>query len=217
MTTSETSICNDALRLVKGGRVEALTEQSPAASDCLELYSTLRDELLASHPWNFAIRRATLTLTDETPLGSEYSYKYTLPTNPYCLRVVRIPDEVFSLADPYTTTTYKNVGYAYNAIATDAYRIEGRSLVTNLTGVVIEYIARETNAALFPPHFSSALSARIAVDLAYDMSGSTSLAERIEALYEKRLRAAKSIDGLEGTYRKKPIRSRYIQSRLAGY
>lgn len=216
MTTSETSICNAALRLIKGGRIDSLDEQSTIASDCKEIYPVARDAVLCAHPWNFATKRATLTLTNETPLGSEYSYKYTLPTNPYCLRVIRIPEQVYNMTDPYTTTTYKNIGYAYNGLVDNTYRIEGRSLVTNLTGVVIEYIARETNAGLFPPYFSELLAARIALDLPYSVSGSVSLADRIDNLYQKRLRDAKSIDGQEGTYRKKPTRSSYITARLMG-
>lgn len=57
-------IYNAALRLLSIARItsaEQTAESNEQARVLNDLYEMVRDEVLASHPWNFAIKRATLT------------------------------------------------------------------------------------------------------------------------------------------------------------
>lgn len=61
---TETAIANLALSLIAGKEMTAMdTDATQQARVCRKWFSAARDEALASHPWNFATKRARLTLT----------------------------------------------------------------------------------------------------------------------------------------------------------
>lgn len=61
---TETEIANLALSLIAGKEMTVMsTDATQQARVCRKWYSAARDEALASHPWNFATKRARLTLT----------------------------------------------------------------------------------------------------------------------------------------------------------
>lgn len=57
-----TEIASLAISLAGGGRslVDLDTDTSQQAATCRKWYAAARDECLASHPWNFAMKRVTL-------------------------------------------------------------------------------------------------------------------------------------------------------------
>lgn len=61
---TETDIANLALSLIGGKPLTALdTDNTPQAISCRKWFDAARDEAQSGHPWNFASRRARLTLT----------------------------------------------------------------------------------------------------------------------------------------------------------
>jgi hypothetical protein len=61
---TETAIANLALSLIAGKEMTDLdTDATQQARVCRKWFDAARDEALASHPWNFATKRAKLTLT----------------------------------------------------------------------------------------------------------------------------------------------------------
>ena len=62
MASSEVAICNSALIKIGAAEITSLSDVNKRAQLCNEQYSKLRDELLRSHPWNFAIARKVLSL-----------------------------------------------------------------------------------------------------------------------------------------------------------
>jgi hypothetical protein len=86
MAASEVSICNLALQKLGARRITALTEDSNNARQVNACYATLRDKELRANPWNFAIKRATLTPLATAPL---FDYLYAFPIPADCLRVYR--------------------------------------------------------------------------------------------------------------------------------
>jgi len=114
---SDVDICNSALNMIGASNISALTEDSKTARICNQRYTFIRDAVFRSHPWNSLIRRVTLTPDSATP-EFDFSYQYTLPTDPYCLRVL-------SLQDNDTVHT-----------------IEGRKLLANESTVKLKYVAR---------------------------------------------------------------------------
>lgn len=60
---TDIQIANLALSLIGGKEITALDATTQQGRVCLKWFAPTRDEVLASHPWNFATTRARLTLT----------------------------------------------------------------------------------------------------------------------------------------------------------
>jgi hypothetical protein len=175
---TEVSICANALRRLGDSPIVSLTDDTERARLCNAFYSEARDEVLRSHPWNFAITRQQLSQLSTTPLY-QYSYQYALPTDPYCLRVLEMEysDYVFKIEHLAGT---------------------GRVLLTDEGTAKIIYIARVTDTAQFDSLFIDTLTAKLSVDLAYPVTGSVQLQQNMQKLFESKLREARSVDGQEG-------------------
>jgi len=175
---TEVSICANALRRLGDDPIVSLTDDTERARLCNAFYSEARDEVLRSHPWNFAITRQQLSQLSATPLY-QYSYQYALPTDPFCLRVLEMEysDYVFKIEHLAGT---------------------GRVLLTDEGTAKIIYIARITDTAQFDSLFIDTLTAKLSVDLAYPVTGSVQLQQSMQKLFESKLREARSVDGQEG-------------------
>ena len=175
---TEVSICANALRRLGDDPIVSLTDDTERARLCNAFYSEARDDVLRSHPWNFAITRQQLSQLSATPLY-QYSYQYALPTDPFCLRVLEMEysDYVFKIEHLAGT---------------------GRVLLTDEGTAKIIYIARITDTAQFDPLFIDTLTAKMSVDLAYPVTGSVQLQQNMQKLFESKLREARSVDGQEG-------------------
>ena len=184
MATTETEICNSALAKIGAQSILDLDEESKAGRLCKKLYPLLRDEVMAAHPWNFAIKRADLGDALATAPVFEYSYAYALPGD--CLRVIKT-----------------NLNLEPSGAGEAKWKIENvedqRALVTDWEDIKVMYVAKITNVTLFQPHFVEALAWRLAADLAYPMTTSSTLAANMLAIYEDRLAKARSFDGQEGS------------------
>jgi hypothetical protein len=175
---TEVSICANALRRLGDDPIVSLTDDTERARLCNAFYSEARDDVLRSHPWNFAITRQQLSQLSATPLY-QYSYQYALPTDPFCLRVLEMEysDYVFKIEHLAGT---------------------GRVLLTDEGTAKIIYIARITDTAQFDSLFIDTLTAKLSVDLAYPVTGSVQLQQNMQKLFESKLRESRSVDGQEG-------------------
>tara|TARA_Y100000114_G_scaffold129021_1_gene126276 strand:+ start:397 stop:975 length:579 start_codon:yes stop_codon:yes gene_type:complete len=175
---TEVSICSNALRRLGDDPITSLTDDTERARLCNAFYADARDACLRSHPWNFAITRASLTQLSSTPAYG-FDYQYALPTDPYCLRVLSMEfeDYIFKVENLAT---------------------EGRVLLTNEDTAKILYIAKITDTALFDSMFVDALTAKLAANLAYPVTNSVTLQTQMVKIYEGKMSEARSIDGQEG-------------------
>jgi len=176
---TEVSICSNALRRLGDSPITSLTEDSERARLCNAFYEPSRDAILRSHTWNFAINRATLAKLSSAP-AFEYAFQYALPTDPFCLRVLKMEFEDYE---------FKVENLAG----------QGRVLLTNEGEANIIYIARVTDPSLFDSMFVDVLTAKLAVDLAYPVTNSTGLQKKKKKLFERKLSDARSLDSTEGT------------------
>jgi len=181
---SVVDICNEAMDLLGAATITSLTENSKEARLCNRRYETVRDAVLRAHPWNSAITRTSLP-QDATAPAFGFTYQYTLPTDPYCLRVL----------------SFWNSNVDSDTAAYDSqvmYKIEGRKILSNEGTCKITYIARVTDTEQFDPLLSSTIAHRLASETAYAITGSNSVAQQMFQLYEARLREARSMDAMEG-------------------
>lgn len=176
MATSKVEICNSALAKIGAQGISDLSDASPAAFLCNQLYDTLRKEVLRSHPWNFAIKRQSLTVSPTAPVWG-FARAFPLPAN--CLRVLETEEE--------GTDWQKEDHDGTSAIVTDA------------SSCKIKFIYDVEDVALFDANFCESLAFRIASDLAIPLTSQNSLAESMETKYRRSVAQARSFDGQEGT------------------
>ena len=181
---SVVDICNEAMDLLGAATITALTENSKEARLCNRRFETVRDAVLRAHPWNAALTRASLATDADAPAFG-FSSQFTLPTDPYCLRVLSFWN--------------KNVDSDVAAYDSQVmFKIEGRKVLSNESTCKITYIARVTDTETYDPLLSSTIAHKLAAETAYAITGSTSVSQSINQLYELRLREARSIDAMEG-------------------
>ena len=176
---TEVSICSNALRRLGDSPITSLTEDSERGRLCNAFYEPSRDAILRSHTWNFAINRANLAKLSTSP-AFEYANQFALPTDPFCLRVLKMEFEDYE---------FKIENLAE----------QGRVLLTDEGEAKIIYIARVTDPSLFDSMFVDVLTAKLAVDLAYPVTNSTTLQVQMQKLFERKLSEARSLDSTEGS------------------
>ena len=181
---SVVDICNEAMDLLGAATITALTENSKEARLCNRRFETVRDIVLRSHPWNVAITRASLAKDSETPAFG-FANQFTLPTDPYCLRVLSFwNSNIDSDVAPYDSEVM--------------FKIEGRKVLSNEGTCKITYLARITDTETYDSLLSSTIAHKLAAETAYAITGSTTVSQSMQQLYELRMREARSIDAMEG-------------------
>jgi len=196
---SVVDICNEAMDLLGAATITSLTENSKEARLCNRRFDTVRDAVLRSHPWNTAVTRASIARDSVAPAFG-FSYQYTMPTDPYCLRVLS-----------FWNSNVDNEIAAYDSQV--MYKIEGRKILSNEGTCKITYIGRVTDTEQFDPMLSNTIAHRLAAETAYAITGSTSVSQQMQQLYEFRLREARSMDGMEG-YPDKIIADDFVNIRF---
>lgn len=180
--TSDTAIVNSALIKLGVEPVLTLDDDSKRARAAKEQYPKIRDEVLTSHPWNFAIKRVKLAESTFVP-AYEYEKAYTLP-----LDVLRIVRTNLNLAGSFPERKW----------ATEINSDTGeRILVTNSDDVRIEYIFRNETVAVYTATFIEVLASRLAAELAFSLLNNASLQVQMFSLYERLLRDARTFDAQE--------------------
>lgn len=175
MATSWVSIANAALIQFGADTIMDLDEPSQAARLCKSRLGDVVDAVLRAHPWNAGLARARLAADSAAPAFG-FARQFTLPTDPWCLRVLRLDDD------------------------TIPFKVEGRKLLTDAEGPLdVLYIARLTDPAGIDALLAAAIAARLAHEIAYALTNSRQMAADLWQAYEARLREARSIDGQEGS------------------
>lgn len=170
--TSEIQIVNSALNKLGAELISSFNDQTKQARIAKTQYPILRDEVLRSHPWNFAIKKAELAVLNETPV-----FEYTVAS--------QIPGDSLRIL---------NVN-----IANYEFAIEGRKLYSNFSPVQIRYIYRNETVAEYDANFVEALAYRIAADMAYPLVQSRQLSQDMMSAYEMFVSRARSFDSQEGS------------------
>ena len=145
---SVVDICNEAMDLLGAATITALTENSKEARLCNRRFDTVRDAVLRAHSWNVAITRASLAADSAAPAFG-FSTQFTLPTDPYCLRVIS-----------FWNANVNNDIAAYDSNV--MYKIEGRKILSNESTCSIIYIGRVTDTELYDSLLSSTIAHRLA-------------------------------------------------------
>ena len=91
--------------------------------------------------------------------------------------------------------------------------IEGRKLLTDEGTAQIKYIGRVTDTQLYDASLTEALAARLAAEICYAITGSTSMVQIQTSLYEAKVNEARFNDATEGATQRLEA-SDFIESRF---
>ncbi len=197
MAASETDIANEALGRLGITPIMDLSDATKQAQFANRFYASTRDEVTASHPWNFAIRRATLTQLSVEP-EFEWDYRYQLPTDH--LRLLALN------------------GYEVSKVR-DTYAVEASTVLTNSEVADIRYIGRITDVTLFPPLFIEALALKLAAKLSAPLTGRFDQPTALMQEYDRATGPkARLVDAFENSTKIKPafVESYLVRARRVG-
>ena len=168
---SVVSVCNRALAKIGDEiQIASLDDSSKPARYCKILYPEIRDMVLRSYPWRFALKRYVLAPLSEAPV---FGFKYQFALPPDCLRVYKTVDDI-------------------------AFQIEGKRLLCDTDVFSFIGIARVENPADFDSFFIEALATKLAAELAVPLAASTSLKAELSKEFASIVQQAKTLSAMEG-------------------
>lgn len=178
-TYDQTKIINMALSRLGVEAISEIGEDTQGARVMNINFNIVRDSFLEDHYWNFSIKRVTLASQVTAP-NHEYDYAFPLPDD--FLRVVRLD--------------YEAEGFSYK------WRVEivndVKCIVTNVATLKMEYVAEITDYNLWSRSAIDAFAQRLAAEVAFQLTGSASIAKQHWDIYEAKLAAARTRDAQEG-------------------
>jgi hypothetical protein len=176
--SNKTSIANLCLTRLGAQRITNIdTEQTENAAKIRAVFDFLRDEVLRSHPWNFAVERINFNKTTNAP-----AYGF--------LNEFQIPGDVLRVLPPSTGVSSSLAG---------EYKIEGDKILTNDGSFMARCIKRIEDTTRWDASFVECFAARLQAELAYAIVNNRALAGDLFNLYLAKLRAAKAYDAMEDT------------------
>lgn len=173
-------IANLVMRRLGGDRIVAIdgSQDIEEARAFADVYESARDIVLRKHPWNCAMRRSILA-PDGTAPAWGFTYAYSFPNDPYCLRVWGLSDSHHPIGASWQSENRK--------ILTD----EGPALY-------VRWIARVTDPELFDANLMEAIAAEIAYQTAFRITQSRTAEAKMKEWRDATLPTARTADAQEG-------------------
>lgn len=173
MNLDDISLCRLALIKIGANSISSFSEGTTEALVSASLYPVVRDGLISSHPWNFAIMQTVLPSLSNN-LSADYKNVFQLP--PDCLRVI-------------------SAGHSGRGRGLE-YAVRHGRLFSDADNVRLTYITR-VEESLFPAFFSVALIARLAAEFCIPLTDSTSRWKSLYEIADTEFRRAKLSDAQE--------------------
>lgn len=165
MVASEVELCNLALaKMGHEGFITSFAENSKGAKYMNVFYKPMRDEVIRSHLWRFARKRAVLAPIVGTP-AFDGGYYFQYPDD--CLRIIGTDEEYFHSGERW-------------------FR-EGDKIIADTSALKIIYLSRVENVAYFDASFVDALATRIAMEACLPITSNTNLKEQLKRDYRDSL------------------------------
>ena len=175
MSYNSINICSKALLILGANSISSFNDGTAEAEVAGNLYSLVRDSLLSSYTWSFAVAQRTLAKLENSPLA-DYQNAFSLPSD--FLRVIS--------------------GGSGNRGRGLQYCIQENRLHTNQEEVNLTYIFRPDEST-FPAFFVEALISKLAAEMCLPLTESTSRAGHLADKSEKDINKARLIDSQQAT------------------
>lgn len=180
--TSKVEICNKALGLLSANLITTFDpDESIEAALCVANYESARRYALEKRAWTFATKRVTLSAPLAEAPDWGYSYQHLKPGD--CLRVLIVSED----------GNYKDGGSKMD------YRVEGNTIRSQFSTILVKYIFDEIQEDRFSPTFVEAMALYMAYLMAMPLAESRSLKNDLKLEFNSMIDDASSTDGLQGT------------------
>lgn len=194
------AIYRAACRLLGEQRVASLTEISPTRIALDDAWRETGDWLLARGLWNFAIRTVELSQDDDIEPLFGYQYAFSKPED--WVRTASIADE----------GTFREGLLQYEDEANYWY--------ADCDPLYVRYVSDDDeygwNVGAWRQPFAKAFATRLAFESGLPITGDKSNRNDMEALAERRLREAKTLDAVDERVQVSP-RGRLVRSRYSRF
>lgn len=173
--TVEVDICNSALVKLGALPVNDLNDDTKEARLCRFQYPKIRDSVLRSAPWSFALKRKALAITPSYPqeFGVSDMSAFVLPED--CVRVWKLYDR------------------------NTKYMIQGRLLLADSDEAQIFYVSNNIPVSQYDASFCEAVANMLAADLCYSLTQSLTARKAYEDSGEYWISQARSFNSQEVT------------------
>jgi hypothetical protein len=173
-TATGVSICSNALLLLGSQTINDFGDELnlDRAKLCANLYPTVRDDMLRSHPWNCAIKRVVLAPDAAAPAFG-YQQSFELPAD--FMRVLEVGASGCQID----------------------YLVEGRSIQADTTVLELRYVFRNEVETTWDSSLVAVVTQAMCAALAYPITQSTAKQAGEEQKLELMLRKARAVDGQE--------------------
>ncbi len=175
---SKTEIGNRALSKLGQPRVSNIdTVNTKPARTISDMWDIVRDAMLRSYPWNFAIKRTDVAPDTDAP-SFGWDNAYSLPTD--CLALLEVLDS------------------GDDELPSDAYKVEGGKILSNTDSVIyIRYISRITNTGEFDALFTEAFASRLAYEGCEQITQSNTKKQALWQEYQNYIQQAFTSEAIE--------------------
>jgi len=202
---TEVDICNQALIAVGANQILSLDAASKEGKLCKALYPKFRDQEMAKHKWNFALKRAELAASATEPV---WGYSFALPLPADLLRLVDV-----QTAGVKSVTLNSGAAFLNN---NQAWKVESKNILANTAPLNVLYIAKITDVTKFPVFFVEVLAAKLAAELVIPFRNSdTELLKSMMESYRDKSSMARFSDAVEDDVRTLEA-EQWIESRNDG-
>jgi hypothetical protein len=185
VSVSEVDIYNQALGALGAQATVTATDEQSTEADALNAhYETVRDELLESTPWPWALRISgrlnELVDTEENPRPmQQFAFWYKLPAD--VLRV-READREFTPIRPTVPTPFEQFDDEG----------QGSVIATDIRNPMISYTYRLTDPGRMSPGFVGAMKFRLASEVAMKLTANPALQQAMFNAYIRALSMARA-------------------------
>lgn len=175
-------IANMALSLIGAqSTITDLNENSPEAAQIRTWFEFSRAQTLQAYDWNFARQRAALVAFTDSIDYTNFAFRYHDLTDSISIRLIWNPAGPDADAVPYSTETFSGE----------------KTILTDMEDAVAVYTHDETDVSLFPPLFVEALAACLGYHIAFVLTGSQEIKDKMAATFQVLVRTASGVDGNE--------------------
>lgn len=153
----EVDICTSAMIKIGAEPINSLLDDTKEARLCRLQYPKIRDSILRSAPWSFALKRLSVSKLDGDLIFGEGN-QFQLPID--CVRFVKM---------------YVGDGYVSN----EKYVIEGDVLIANVESLQGWYVCNTVEVEKYDSNFKEAVACALAADLCYSLTQSNTLKQSL--------------------------------------
>lgn len=168
---SVVDVINRSLDKLGQDPITSLEDGNKSANIASRTWPIVRDQVLRSHPWNFAVKRTNLAPSSGAPDWG-FAYQHELPTK--LLRLIEVRD-----------------------LSTDEYQIENNKLLCDESVVYVRYIEQITDPNEYDALFINAVSTAMAFEMCEAFTQSNTKKDLLAKEYEQVMNQAKMVDAVE--------------------